>query len=153
PGMRVANALPGALATPGALLLGDVIEAIGGLDVPLGVVDSPAAAKSAWELLDRGEPIVVVLTASSPAKLFEHEPPRDRPWWKLVVWLHSDEVTDAARPAPPPGVSVEQRIWLAAPEAASFVAHSCPQGRFHVDQGVFAEIESGMLTLTRTAGD
>src|SRR5258706_15077881 len=29
PGMRVANTLPGALATPGALLLGDVIEAIG----------------------------------------------------------------------------------------------------------------------------
>src|SRR5262245_48064620 len=50
PGMCVANALPGALATPGALLVGDVIEQIGALDVPLGVVDTAAAGPAAWEL-------------------------------------------------------------------------------------------------------
>src|SRR5690242_1472743 len=50
PGMRVANTLPGALATPGSLLLGDVIEDLGALDVPLGVVESAAAARPAWEL-------------------------------------------------------------------------------------------------------
>src|SRR5207244_5253645 len=38
-GTRVANSLPGALATPGALLLGDVVEEIGALDVPLGPPD------------------------------------------------------------------------------------------------------------------
>src|SRR5215470_18582389 len=39
PAVRVANTLPGALATPGALLVGDVVEHLGALDVPLGVVD------------------------------------------------------------------------------------------------------------------
>src|SRR5947207_15378452 len=47
PAMRVANTLPGALATPGALLLGDVVEEIGGLDVPLGTIDSDASARGA----------------------------------------------------------------------------------------------------------
>src|SRR5262245_18164676 len=53
PGTRVANTLPGALATPGALLLGDVDEAIGALDVPLARVETEAAARAAWELVDR----------------------------------------------------------------------------------------------------
>src|SRR5262249_21350049 len=64
PGMRVANTLPGALATPGALLLGDVVEELGGLDVPLGPVAGEAAARQAWELVDRVEPDVLVLDAT-----------------------------------------------------------------------------------------
>src|SRR5262245_13859987 len=39
-GTRVANALPGALATPGSLMLGDVVQEIGGLDIPVGAVEN-----------------------------------------------------------------------------------------------------------------
>src|SRR5207249_10589680 len=55
-GTRVANSLAGALATPGALVLGDVVEEIGALDVPLGSADTETAARQAWELVDRVEP-------------------------------------------------------------------------------------------------
>src|SRR5262249_51245157 len=48
-GTRVGNTLPGALATPGALLLGDVNEALGALDVPLGAIDGDGAARAARE--------------------------------------------------------------------------------------------------------
>src|SRR5689334_13410659 len=60
PGMRIANTLPGALATPGALLVGDVVEAIGALDVPLGAIESEAGARAAWELFDRVQATVLV---------------------------------------------------------------------------------------------
>ncbi|TMA66768.1 MAG: phenylacetate--CoA ligase [Deltaproteobacteria bacterium] len=120
PGTRVANSLPGALATPGALLLGDVVEEIGALDVPLGSPDTEPAARQAWELVDRVEPA---------------------------------------------GFSGWQRHWLAVPEAASFVAHSCAASRYHVDERVEAEVvdvesgapvaagREGMLALTPVEGD
>ena len=66
-GTRVANTLPGALATPGALLLGDVHEALGALDVPLGTVETEAAARAAWELVDRVECEVLVLEPATAA--------------------------------------------------------------------------------------
>src|SRR5262245_66030163 len=60
-GQRVANTLPGALATPGAPPLGDVNEAIGALDVPLGTVETEAAARAAWELVDRVQCQILIL--------------------------------------------------------------------------------------------
>src|SRR5512132_2645779 len=44
PGMRVANPLPGALVTPGCLIVGYVVESIGALVLPLGAIESEAAA-------------------------------------------------------------------------------------------------------------
>src|SRR5438093_2433979 len=92
PGMRVANALPGALATPGALLLGDVIEEIGALDVPLGTADGEASARQAWELVDRVRPDVIVLAGAAP--FFAAAPREARPWWRGVVWLRTDTAAD-----------------------------------------------------------
>jgi len=130
PGMRVANTLPGALVTPGALLLGDVIEAIGALDVPLGVIESEAAAKPAWELFDRIEATVLVTEPGPGATtFFAAAPPRDRPWWKGIVWLSRG--CAAAPVPPPPGFVGWQRTWLAIAEASSFVAGSCEAGGFH----------------------
>jgi len=130
PGMRVANTLPGALVTPGALLLGDVIEAIGALDVPLGVIESEAAAKPAWELFDRIEATVLVTEPGPGATtFFAAAPPRDRPWWKGIVWLSRGSA--AAPVPPPPGFAGWQRTWLAIAEASSFVAGSCEAGGFH----------------------
>jgi len=144
PGTRVANTLPGALATPGALLLGDVHEALGALDVPLGTVETDAEARAAWELFDRVQCEVLVLEPSTAATLFGAAPAASRPWLRRIVWLvRGDDVV-------PPAVGFDgwQRTWLAVPEVASFVAGSCERGRLHVDEGVEATVTDGELVLT-----
>lgn len=148
-GMAVANTLRGALVTPGALLLGDVIEEIGALDVPLGAIDNDAAARQAWELVDRVHPAVLIVDPASAARLFAATPQAERPWWQGIVWLHAGAV------GPPPlavpaaaGFAGWQRLWLAVPEATSFVAHSCAAGRLHCDAGVVVEVVDAALVLT-----
>jgi phenylacetate-coenzyme A ligase PaaK-like adenylate-forming protein len=163
-GMRVANTLPGALTTPGALLLGDVVEELGALDVPLGVITGGEQARQAWGLIDRVEPAVLVLEAAAALPLFEEAPERWRPWCAGIVWL--DRGTRPA-PVPPPvpakvGFTGWQRSWLAIPEATSFVAASCAaeiaarEGvRFHVDDAVIAEVvepSSGVPVSTGQRG-
>jgi hypothetical protein len=146
PGVPVANALPGALATPGALLLGDVVEEIGALDVPLGTAADAAAAAAAWALFDRVRPEVLVLDAAG-ATLLAAAPPAERPWWRGIVWLRTP--TSVPEPPPPPaGFAGWQRMWLAVPEVTSFVASSCAHGTFHLDLGVRAELHDGLLVLT-----
>ena len=141
PGMRVANTLPGALATPGSLLLGDVVEELGALDVPLGIVDSEAAARQAWDLVDRVRPDVLVL--ADAAAFFAHAPAASRPWWRGIVWLCSPSPVPAST-----GFAGWQRTWLAVPEATSFVAAECGSGRLHVDEAVVAEVIDGALVVT-----
>jgi len=160
-GMRIANVLPGALATPGALLLGDVVEELGGLDVPLGPVAADAAARQAWEMIDRVEPDVLVLDAASGAVLLAAAPARARSWWHGILWLRG--VVASAVPVPAAaGFTGWQRHWLTVPEVASFVAHSCTADRFHVDDGVLAEVvdatsgalaADGILALTPLGGE
>src|SRR5215831_3550688 len=133
-GARVANTLPGALATPGALLLGDVNEALGALDVPLGAIDSDGAARAAWELADRVQCEILVLDPTTATTFFQAAPPDARPWWHGVVWLERGD--GRARPALPGGFDGWQRTWLAVPEVASFAGGSCEHGRMHVDADV-----------------
>lgn len=139
PGMRIANTLPGALATPGSLLLGDVVEELGALDVPLGTIDDPAAAMAAWELVDRVQPDVIVLGDDADAFL-AGAPPAERPWWRGIVWLRAGGGASRAAPA---GFRGWQRTWLAVPEATSFVAGTCRAERFHADDRVLAEVVDG----------
>jgi hypothetical protein len=143
PGMRVANALPGALATPGSLLVGDVIEELGGLDVPLGEPVGEAAARAAWELFDRVACDVLVVEPATAPVLFAAAPSASRPWWRGIIWLGA-----GATPAPPAGFAGWQRAWLAVPEASSFVAGSCAAGLFHVAPHVGAEVVDGTLVVT-----
>jgi phenylacetate-CoA ligase len=147
PGMRVANALPGALATPGSLLLGDVVEELGALDVPLGPVADAAGARPVWELIDRVCPDVLVLDAASGPPLLAAAGTASRPWWRGIVWLSAP-----AAPAPP-SFAGWQRTWLAIPEATSFVAMSCDGGRLHVDEGVVAEIVDAATGRPRPPGE
>lgn len=144
-GMRVANTLPGALTTPGALLLGDVIEAIGALDVPLGVTDSPAAAKGAWELVDRVETAVLILDPLTATTLFEAMPPAARAWWQGIIWLRTD-ATPAA-PSVPSSFTGWQRTWLAVPEVANFTAHATDGKLFVLDESLKGAVAEGRLTL------
>jgi len=152
-GMRVANALPGALVTPGSLLLGDVIEDIGALDVPLGALENEAAAKAAWELIDRVQPDVLVLEAPQATRLFAAAPPAKRGWLRGLIWLRRG-AESADRPSPPAAVGFEgwQRIWLAVAEATSFVAASCSASSFHVDEGVLVEVIDGVAGAALAAG-
>jgi len=148
PGTRVANTLPGALATPGALLLGDVDEAIGALDVPLGTVETEAAARAAWELVDRVQCEILVLDPATAGTLFAAAPVAPRPWLRGIVWLVRGDGSSLPSVVPS---GVWQRAWLAVPEVASFVAGSCERGGLHVDDGVEAAVRNGELVLTPRA--
>lgn len=152
-GARIANALPGALETPGALLLGDMVEELGALDVPLGVVETPAAAAQAWELLDRVEPAVLVLEAASASALLAGAPAARRPWWRGILWLRRGAAA-VPRPALPAALAFDgwQRTWLAVPEAACVVGWSCARERLHVDAGVRASVADGTLVVEGPAG-
>jgi phenylacetate-coenzyme A ligase PaaK-like adenylate-forming protein len=143
-GMPVANGLRGALVTPGSLLLGDVIEEIGALDVPLGAIENEAAARQAWELFDRVCPAVLIVDHCAAARLFVAVPSAPRPWWQGIVWLQAGTV-EAARPPVPDaaGFAGWQRTWLAVAEATSFVAYTCAAGLMHVDEGVVVEVVDG----------
>ena len=154
PGMAVANTLRGALVTPGALLLGDVVEEIGALDVPLGAIENDAAARQAWELVDRVRPAVVVVDHASAARFFAAMPPAERSWWQGIVWLHTGAVAPP-QPAVPDIARFTgwQRLWLAVPEATTFVAHSCAAERLHCDEGVIAEVVDDTLVLTPLSVD
>jgi hypothetical protein len=146
PGMRVANTLPGALVTPGCLLVGDVVERIGALDVPLGVAETEEAAKPAWALFDRVEcGVLVAEPGPATTAFFAAAPPGERPWWRGIVWLSRG---GAAVPVPPPpGFAGWQRTWLAIAEVTSFVAASCAAGAFHVREGVTAGVADGELVV------
>ena len=149
--MRVANALPGALATPGALLVGDVNEEIGALDVPLGVVESEAAATAAWELIDRVEVNVLVLDPAGAAMLLGRRPAAARPWWQGMVWLRTPA---GARPgATPDDFAGWQREWLAVPEVSCFAAGTCARGAFHAHESVTLDVTAGELVVTARDGD
>ena len=149
PGARVGNTLPGALTTPGALLLGDVNEAIGALDVPLGTVETDAAARAAWELVDRVQCQILVLVPETAATFFRAAPAAPRPWLDGIVWLQRPGSLVMSHV--PEGFGAWQRIWLAVPEVASFAAGSCDRGALHVDAGVGAEIADGQLVLVPRA--
>lgn len=148
-GAAVANTLPGALVSPGSLLLGDVVEAHGGLDVPLGTIDSDAAAKQAWELIERVRPSILVLESSTAGRFFAAAPPASRPWLEGVIWLWRGGHGGGEVPAGL-GFAGWQRHWLAIPEASSFAAVSCSSGAFHADDSVIAEVapQSSSLVLT-----
>jgi len=152
PGMRVANTLPGALATPGSLLLGDVVEELGGLDVPLGEVAAQAAGRQAWELIDRVEPEVLVLAPSTAPLFLAAAPAATRPWWRGIVRVAVGAALPELDVPAAAGFGGWQRTWLAVPEVTSFVAGSCRAGRFHVDEGVGAEVLDAATGAALPAG-
>src|SRR5262245_21675896 len=144
-GQRVANTLPGALATPGALLLGDVNEAIGALDVPLGTAETEAAARAAWELVDRVQCQILILVPETAESFFRAAPAAPRPWLVGIVWLQQPE--GAVAPAVPAAFNAWERLWLAVPEVSSFVAGSCEHGLLHADAEAAVEVSSRHLVL------
>jgi hypothetical protein len=150
PEMRVATTLPGALATPGALLVGDVNEEIGALDVPLGVIETEAAARAAWELIDRVQVNVLVLDPARAAVLFGAMPAGSRTWWQGVVWLRTPG--GSAPGSVPAGFAGWQRQWLAVPEVSCFVAGTCESGAFHAAESLRLGAPAGELSVATGPG-
>lgn len=139
-GMRVANTLPGALTTPGSLLLGDVVEQLGGLDIPLGEVRNRNDAHQAWKTLTLLRADIVITDRRGGALLLE-EAPRlvELPTLAGWIWLTDDPCAPLPALAPQLG-HVWQRCWLAVPEAQSFFAASCPSGAFHLQSAERVEV-------------
>ena len=164
-GKRVANTLPGELTSPGSLLLGDVIEELGALDIPLGAIETDAAARQAWELIDRVQPELLVLEPATTPRLLTAASPLPRPWWRGVIFVRRDGSLDPLPELGTAGFSGWQRSWFAVAEASSFVASSCASARWHIQPGVLAEVvdemtgapsapgSAGALVLTPLAGD
>jgi hypothetical protein len=143
-GWKIANTLDGGFATPGSLAVGDAVEALGALDVPLGPARDDAAARAAYSLLERVEVDALVFDAASAASLLpllDERPPRG-----LRLGL---ELGVARRPP----LSVSVRRWLSAPGASVFAAVECGSARFHVDPDVRADVEGDRILLSALAGD
>ena len=139
PGMRIANTLEGGLTTPGSLLLGDAVERLGALDVPLGPVRDAKVAEAMRDLVDAiGAEVVVVDEASAPAFLdrLVASPPAAL---GLVLRLGMGTTRHA------PFASLR---WLAVPEIASFFALECALGNWHVAPSVRIEEAEERLLLS-----
>jgi hypothetical protein len=143
-GMKVANTLEGGLETPGSLILGDALERLGALDVPLGPAREERAVKALAAMVDRVAADVLVLDGPTGAPLLvelRKHPPRS---WRGTVWLGDD---------PPTGVPGWCRRWISVPEASVFFAVECRSGTLHADPELHLEEREGSLRLTSLAGD
>ncbi len=145
PGMKVANTLEGGFATPGSLVLGDAVERLGALDVPLGPVREERGAAAIRDLLDRIGADFLVLDADTSSALLPEILRRPPHGWRATLWL-GDE-------APPAGLPGSVRRWIAVPEVSVFLAIECGRGACHLDPAVRAESSDGRLILTALGGD
>ncbi len=145
PGMKVANTLEGGFATPGSLVLGDAVERLGALDVPVGPVREEKGAAAIRDLLDRIAADFLVVDADTSKTLVPEilrRPPRG---WKATLWLGDEP--------PAAGLPGSVRRWIAVPEVSVFLATECARGASHLDPAVRAEICDGRLVLTALGGD
>src|SRR5206468_3270903 len=122
------------------LLLGDVIEEIGALDIPLGEITSDAAGRAAWALIDRVQPEVLVLAPATAERFLATAPARTRPWWQGIIWLQADPATTHPTLPTATGFTGWQHRWLAVAEATSFVAGACVAGSLHTDDELLVEV-------------
>jgi hypothetical protein len=145
PRMRVANTLEGGLATPGSLVLGDALEALGALDVPLGPVRDAKTAVTIAALVARIDAEILVVDPPSAVALGAALAGNRPASWRGIVWLGAD-----GAPGKEPGWS---RRWISLPEISVFFAVDCSVGRLHLDPDVRVEIREGRLRIGTLAGD
>ncbi len=130
--MRVVQTLPGALTTPGSLLVGDVLEELGALDAPFGPVRNEKDLQGFWDAVASLGAEVFVTDENSGRRLLTAATPAGATG-NLKKWIW---VSGSPRFRPPPlprwASMVECHVWFTAPEAESFFAFLCPQGRVHL---------------------
>jgi hypothetical protein len=148
-GWRETNTLAGGLATPGSLLVGDAVQALGSLDMPVGPLDKPPARATALDFWSRVRPDFAVLDtagATDLAALLADEKRSARELGLRAAAL----ITDLRDPAPVVldlGLPLTRIVGLA--EAFSLLAAQTPDGAFFppADE-VYCEVLDGQLVLT-----
>jgi hypothetical protein len=144
-GMKVANTLEGGLETPGSLIVGDALERLGALDVPLGPVRDAASAAAMAQLVRRiGIDVLITSDASGSALLaaLAAAPP---PSWRGTIWLGPERS--------PAIVDRWRRRWISLPEISVFLAVECALGALHLDPAVHVELRDGELEWSALGGD
>jgi len=148
-GWRETNTLPGGLATPGSLLIGDAAESLGSLDMPVGPLDKAPARATALDFWSRVRPDFVVLDAAGAvdlAALLAGEKKGARDIGLRAAALVSD-LRDPELEVPDLGVPLTRIVGLA--EAFSLLAARQSDGAFFppADE-VRCEVLDGQLVLT-----
>lgn len=149
PGWRETNTLPGGLATPGSLLIGDAAESLGSLDMPVGPLDKAPARATALDFWSRVRPDFAVLDAAGAADLaalLAGEKTSARDIGLRAAALVSD-LRDPEPEVPELGVPLTRIVGLA--EAFSLLAAQSSDGAFFppADE-VHCEVLDGELVLT-----
>jgi hypothetical protein len=152
PGWRETNTLPGGLATPGSLIVGDAAQALGALDMPVGAIDAEAPRATAFDFWSRVRPDFAVLDvagARSLAALLEAKQMTARALGLRAAAL----VTDARDPEPElPQFDVPLTRIVGLAEAFSLLAVRGPDGVYAVPSDeVIVEVLDGELVLTTLA--
>lgn len=134
-GMRVGNTLAGGLHTPGSLLIGDVVEDLGGLDIPLGEVHDARSAQAAWALAERVGVEALIVASDGVAATLGELPESLAARLSILIIVErcatNSVACDGAAPPAVPGFRGRWGRWLAIPEATSFAAVQCDHGRYH----------------------
>lgn len=149
PGLRETNTLPGGLATPGSLVVGDAVEALGALDMPVGPIDAEAPRAIACDFWSRVRPdfaVVDVAGARALAGIAAGHGGSVEALGICAVALLTD-LRDPEPEVPALGVPVRRIVGLA--EAFSLLAVREDDGLFHppADE-VACEIVDGRLLVT-----
>jgi hypothetical protein len=146
-GNRVANTLEGGLTVPGSLALGDALEALGALDVPLGPASDEKSGEALAALIDRIGIEVLVVDAPSASALLPILAARRRPGVQGIVW------TGAREPEWPERLPAWRRRWLSLPEVHVHAAVGCTAGALHVEPTVRVDAVDDVLYWSALAGD
>jgi phenylacetate-coenzyme A ligase PaaK-like adenylate-forming protein len=149
PGGRETNTLPGGLATPGSLVVGDAAQALGALDMPVGPISAAAPRDTAFDFWQRVKPDFAVLDAAGAqdlARLLEDKGTTANEIGLRAAVLVSD-LRDPLPDAPELGVPVARVVGLA--EAFSLLAPCDADGLFSVPSAeVVVEVLEGELVVT-----
>ncbi len=150
PGRRATNTLPGAIYTPGSLLVGDAVEASGCLDMPVGPIADAGPRATAWEFWGRVAPDFAIVDAAGArdlAALLAAQGTTAAGLGLGGVALVTDLRDRAA--APPPGFDVPVTCIAGLAECFGMMAARSPAGN-HVPppDEVVVEVLDGELLLT-----
>lgn len=134
-GMRVGNTLAGALHTPGSLLVGDVVDDLGGLDIPLGEVHDSRSAGAAWTLAVRVGVEALIIPGDAAATTLRELPESLAARLSALIIVDRADARRAGNYVggipPLPGFRGRWGRWLAVPEATCFAAVQCDHGPYH----------------------
>ncbi|HZR81801.1 MAG TPA: hypothetical protein VFD92_11945 [Candidatus Binatia bacterium] len=149
PGMRATNTLPGGLPTPGSLVVGDAVEALGALDMPVGPVDADASRATAFDFWSRVRPDFAVLDVAG-ARALAALLAEQRKAASALGLAGIALVTDVRDPEPEvPSFDVGVRRIVGLAEAFSLLAAQEDDGAFYPPSDeVVVEIAAGELVVT-----